>query len=311
MYRCFKDLFGGIDLISADSIKARLKNQALGNGRIFQEVVTAYVLERTIYRISISKYTDKFTLKGGIFLYALFDGNFARATTDIDLLAGAISNEIDTIKAIFEEIFSIQVDDAINYDLNSLEVQLITEFKEYHGVNVSVFAYLDRSRIPVSIDIGFGDIVHPDRVLTDFPVLLDMDVPKIYAYSLASVVAEKFEAIVSLGYANSRYKDFYDIYILLNNFDFNGRELCEAIKKTFLHRKTEFEDIVAFEESFAENLVRKTRWNAFAKKKRAMILVEFVDVLSSIKIFLQPVINVIVDDMKLDKQWDFEKKTWR
>ena len=114
-------------------------------------------------------------------------------------------------------------------------------------------------------------------------------------------LAEKFEAVVSLGYANSRYKDFYDIYILINNIDFDGKELCEAIKETFLHRQTGFEDIVAFEEGFAEDLVRKIRWNAFVKKKRAMILVEFVDALSSIKIFIQPVMDVIVGDMKLDQ----------
>ena len=99
----------------------------------------------------------------------------------------------------------------------------ITEFKEYHGVNISIMAYLDRTRIPVSIDIGFGDVVYPNRVKMEFPVLLDMNVPEIYAYSIASVIAEKFEAIVSLGDANSRYKDFYDLYILAARCDLCGR----------------------------------------------------------------------------------------
>ena len=298
-------------MISADSIKARLKNQALGSGHIFQEELTAYALERTIYRISISKYADKFTLKGGIFLYALFNGNFTRATTDIDLLAGSISNEIDTIKAVFEEIFSIQVDDAINYDFNSFEVQLITEFKEYHGVNVSVFAYLDRSRIPVSIDIGFGDIVYPDRVLMDFPVLLDMDVPKIYAYSLASVVAEKFEAIVSLGYANSRYKDFYDIYILSNKFDFDGEALCLAIRETFRHRETTLDDIAVFEAGFSEDKTRITRWRSFVKKKRAMIHVDFSEAIEGVRIFLSPIVEILRNDETFSGEWDPDERSWR
>ena len=118
------------------------------------------------------------------------------------------------MKKVFENIFSIECDDALRYDLDTLEVIYITEFKEYHGVNVSIVAHLDRTKVSVSIDIGFGDVVYPDRVKMEFPVLLDMEVPEIYAYSISSVISEKFEAIVSLGDANSRYKVFYDIYIL-------------------------------------------------------------------------------------------------
>lgn len=170
-------------MINAESVKAKLKNKALKRGHILQEELTAYGLERTIYRISISEYVDKFTLKGGIFLYALFDGNFTRATTDIDLLAQKTSNEVENMKKIFNEIFLIEVDDALRYDLNSLVVRSITEFKAYPGVNVSIAAYLDKTQIPISIDIGFGDTVYPKRILMEFPVLLEMEVPKIYAYS--------------------------------------------------------------------------------------------------------------------------------
>ena len=118
--------------------------------------------------------------------------------------------------------FEIQQDDALRFDLNSLEVINITEFKEYHGFNVSINAYLDRTRIPVSIDIGFGDVIYPDRIEMEFPVLLAMDAPKIYAYSVYSVIAETFEAFTSLGLAGSRYKDFYDICILANKFELDG-----------------------------------------------------------------------------------------
>ncbi len=138
------------------------------------------------------------------------------------------------------------MDDALRYDIDSLEVRSITELKAYHGVKVSIVAYLDRTRILISIDIGFGDIVYPERVLMDFPTVLDMEAPKIYAYSLNSVIAEKFEAIVSLGYANSRYKDFYDIYILCNNYDFDGNDLKIALEETFHNRQTGFNDIVVF-----------------------------------------------------------------
>ena len=148
-------------MINADSIKARLKNQAKEDGKTMQEELTTYGLERTIYRISVSKYADRFTLKGGILMYALFDGDFARATTDIDLLAQNISADIDEMKKVFEDIFSQTHDDALRYDINTLNVHTITEFKEYHGVNISIKAYLDKTKVPISIDIGFGDVVYP------------------------------------------------------------------------------------------------------------------------------------------------------
>ena len=218
-------------MINAMSVKDRLKKQAKESGKAFQEILIAYGLERSIYRLSVSEYVERFTLKGGIFLYALFEGEFARATKDIDLLAKNIPNNLDYMKKVFANIFSIDCDDALKYDLDTLDVMKITEFKEYHGVNVSIIAYLDRTKIPVSVDVGFGDVIYPHRIKMEFPVLLDMEEPNIYAYSIPSVISEKFEAIVSLGNANSRYKDFYDIYILANQYDLDGKELKEAIEK--------------------------------------------------------------------------------
>lgn len=183
-----------------------------------------------------------------------------RATTDIDLLAQCISNDIEEMKKVFKEIFSIKCDDALRFDLNTLDLIYITEFKEYHGVKVSILGHLDKTKVPISIDIGFGDIVYPERMKMDFPVLLDMDIPKVYAYSISSVVAEKFEAFVSLGLANSRYKDFYDIYVLSDRYNFDGKELTNAIKETFNHRGTSFDDIAAFEDGFADDKTRLMRW---------------------------------------------------
>lgn len=216
-------------MTNATSVKDRLKKQAIEDGKTVQDKLVTFGLERTIYRLSISEYAERFTLKGGIFLYALFEGEYARATMDIDLLAQRISNDVDEMKKIFHDIFSIECDDALRFDLNTLKVINITEFKEYHGVNVSIMGYLDRTRIPVSIDIGFGDVVYPERMKMEFPVLLDMEVPEIYAYSIYSVIAEKFEAFVSLGFANGRYKDFYDIYVLADRYDLNGMELKKAM----------------------------------------------------------------------------------
>ena len=123
-------------MISAISVKDRLKNRAIATGKTMQETLTAYGLERTVYRLSVSEYKERFTLKGGIFLYALFDGEFVRATRDIDLLAKNIPNNLQDMRNIFEKIFAIESDDALKFDPDTLDVKSITEFKEYHGVNV-------------------------------------------------------------------------------------------------------------------------------------------------------------------------------
>ena len=297
-------------MISAISVKDRLKNQAKEDGRTMQDELVTYGLERTIYRLSISEYAERFTLKGGIFLYALFDGNFARATMDIDLLAQHIPNDAEEMKSVFKNIFSIEYDDALRFDLDSLNVNDITEFKEYHGVNVSITAYLDRTKVPVSIDIGFGDIVYPERMKMNFPVLLDMEAPEVYAYSIYSVIAEKFEAFVSLGLANGRYKDFYDIYVLSENYDLDGEELRNAIKETFAHRGTSFDDIVAFELEFIEDTVRQNRWNSFIKKKKAMVKVDFAEVIEQSKRLLMPIVESINKNEDFRLKWSQNKKEW-
>ena len=297
-------------MISAISVKDRLKNQSVASGKTFQEVLTAYGLERTIFRLSVSDYVEQFTLKGGIFLYALFEGEFARATRDIDLLARHLSNNVEEMKKVFVNIFSIKCDDALRFDLDTLDVKGITEFKEYHGVNVSIMAYLDRTKVPISIDIGFGDIIYPDRIKMEFPVMLDMEVPEIYAYSIYSVIAEKFEAIVSLGDANSRYKDFYDIYILAERYDFDGTEFKEALKETFEHRGTGFDDIYAFTDNFITSEIHQNRWKAFLKKKKALMNAELVDVVNLLRKLLLPIVDVITDDKEFVAKWNHESRSW-
>ena len=295
---------------NAESVKARLKNIAKETGRTMQDVLIAYGLERTIMRLTKSNHVENFTLKGGIFLYALMDGDFARATTDIDLLAQGISNDIDKMKEVFCDVFSLKLEDPLRYDLDSLSVKSITEFKDYHGVNVTIDAYLDRTKIQVSIDVGFGDIIYPKRVVMDFPVILSEENPRVYAYSLSSSIAEKFEAIVSLGYDNSRFKDFYDIYILSGKYDMDGSELMEACKETFGHRHTSFDDIAVFEDDYASDPVRQSRWKSFAKKKKVQIDVTLKETVEQIKAFVEPMVDAINCNEKFMKTWKHDSKSW-
>ncbi len=292
------------------SVKARLKNKSIKTGKTMQELLTLYGLERTIYRLSISQYKENFTLKGGIFLYAIFEGDYARATTDIDLRGEKISNDIEDIKNVFSNIFSIETDDPLRFDIDTLAVKTITEFKKYSGVNISISAYLDRTKISISIDIGFGDVIIPDKVELDFPVVLGDERPQVYAYSLSSSIAEKFEAIVSLAYDNTRFKDFYDIYVLLSTKDFNGNEMADAIKETFSYRKTSLNEVVAFEQGFSSDPLRQSRWNAFVKKKRALIPVSLEDTIEGIKSFISPIIEAIKENRIFNLKWSHTRKEW-
>ena len=297
-------------MTNAISVKERLKKQAIEDGKTMQDKLVTYGLERTIYRLSVSKYAEKFTLKGGIFLYALFHGEYTRATTDIDLLAQRIPNDAEELTNVFNDIFSIECNDALRFDLNTLEVIDITELKEYHGVNVSIMGYLDRTKVPVSIDIGFGDVVYPERMKMEFPVLLDKEVPEIYAYSIYSVIAEKFEAFVSLGLANGRYKDFYDIYVLADSYNLDGMELMKAIVETFTHRETSFDDIAAFDDDFTKDETRQGRWRAFIKKKKALVKVEFEEIMRLLKELLLPIVDSIHNDNSFEQTWNKETKSW-
>lgn len=297
-------------MTNATSVKTRLNNLSKQEGKTLQDNLTSYGMERSIYRLSISKYSERFILKGGIFLYAAFEREYPRATTDIDLLGHKVQNNLEEIEEIFREVFAISTDDALTYDMNTMVVKTITEFKKYHGVNVSITAHLDRTRIPVSIDIGFGDVVYPDCVEMEFPVLLNMDAPKIYAYSIYSVIAEKFEAIVSLGLANSRYKDFYDIYQIAKKFDLDGKELKVATIETFENRGTGFDDIVAFEPGFAEDNTRIQRWKGFIKKKKAIDKVELSPVVSLIKDLLEPIVASIREDTEYESIWKAKSAHW-
>lgn len=292
--------------MNADSVKARLKSFAIKSGCTFQEALTYYGLERAIYRISISEYAEHFVLKGGIFLYAIFGRNYERATTDVDFLARRISNSSEEMKAIFQKIFSQDVDDALVFDIDAITVENITELKEYHGLHVSFVGYLDRTKIPIGIDIGFGDVIYPDAVKMDFPVILDMEAPRVNAYSLETLIAEKLEAIIHNGYLNSRYKDFYDIYVLSTNYEFSYEGLRNAVIQTFENRKTQMTmDVAAFSEEFLNDPMHQTRWKSFLKKKKALIQISMSDAMDRIKAFVCP----LLEGMEKTK-WNPKKGVW-
>jgi len=294
--------------MNIDSVKAKLKKFAAGSGCTFQEALVYYGLERTIYRISISKYAEHFVLKGGIFLYAIFGRNYARTTTDIDFLARKISNSRKEMETVFREIFALDAGDALVFDSDTIEVQDITKFKEYHGLHVSAVGRLGRTRIPVGIDIGYGDIIYPDSVKMDFPVIIANEPPRVNAYSLESSIAEKLEAIVRNGYMNSRYKDFYDIYVLTGKYSFELENMKRAVTETFKNRGTEMTmDTAAFGERFLQDQLHRTRWSAFLRKKKAIVKISIEDAILGVKTFAKPIFEL---EDNIIGRWNPEIRKW-
>lgn len=251
-------------------------------------VLVRYFQERLLYRVSQSEFKENFYLKGGALLYA-FNQEKARPTKDIDFLGAHISNDRDYIKAVFTKIAEVPCDvDGVSYDVDTIEVIDITQEKKYHGARLTMLAHLDTVLQQISMDIGFGDIVTPGPQDLSYPLLLE-NLPgvNLLAYSLETVVAEKFEAMISLSVNNSRMKDFYDLYKILNDGNWDSEVLGEAVRNTFANRKTLYiENHPLFDDEFYSDTNRIARWNGFLKSIKSKEQIPFAETGKSIKAFL-------------------------
>lgn len=220
------------------SVRSRLQTKAKETNRPFAEILQYYGMERFLFRLGKSAYSRHFILKGAL-MFTAWNIPQRRTTLDIDLLA-RFDNQISSIEQVIKDVCKITVvSDGLVFDPETVRGQRIKEDADYEGVRVKFVGFLERSRIPMQIDIGFGDIVYPRPRIFDYPVILDLPKPHLKGYPLESVVSEKFETMVKLGLLNSRMKDFYDIWLMMLRFDFDGLNLTEALKRTFEHRKTE------------------------------------------------------------------------
>ena len=275
----------------AKSIKAKLQNISRKDKVAFQTLITRYLYERLLYRLSVSDYKEHFYLKGGALLFAI-EQHYPRPTLDIDFLGIKIKNDLANLKNIFTEICSITCeDDGVNFDIESINTIHIAEEKNYKGVRVSVAVKLDSIRQIMKMDIGFGDVIIPKGKMMEYPCFLE-ELPEvtILTYSLESVVAEKFHAMIELSESNSRYKDFYDIYQLLSCHSLDFETLSEAIVSTFRNRNTEFkENHVIFTDMFVNDSFRVTHWNNFISKIKYPDKLEFGTVMTLITTELKPI----------------------
>jgi predicted nucleotidyltransferase component of viral defense system len=275
---------------SSISIKAVLLNLSQKENVPFQQIITRYLHERLLFRVSLSDYKSSFVLKGGNLMYAI-EGLHTRPTMDIDMLAKNIDNDKENIKYIFREICEIKHgNDCVIFNSNSIVASDIAEEKKYSGVRLLIGSRFDSIRQTVQIDIAFGDVITPHAINLSYPVLLsELESPTLLAYSPETVIAEKFEAMIQLGELNSRMKDFYDVYILLKNNRVDDAILKEAVANTFERRNTFLKkNPYIFSEEFEQNEQRQTVWNFFLKKIKAEIL-DFTEVMQTITAKLQPI----------------------
>lgn len=271
------------------SIRMRLLNLAKEEQQEYMKVLVRYLHERLLFRISASPYKSNFLLKGSSLLFAL-DGFKSRPTIDIDLLGERISNDIENLREVFQKVCSIECEeDGVIFDTNSLELEPIAVEKRYPGSCIKVIAHLDTIVQQISVDIGFGDVVTPYPLSLDYPLLLpDVPAVELYAYSLETLIAEKFHAMVDRDESNSRMKDFFDVYQLFTNHDIDRELLSESIVSTFKNRNTPYrENLSLFSDEFASDTTRNVLWKAFLKKIRWKEQIDFSVVMICIRENLQ------------------------
>jgi predicted nucleotidyltransferase component of viral defense system len=251
---------------TAASIRTRLLSLAQSNGEDYQRVLGRYAIERFLYRLGRSPYRDKFALKGAT-LFTLWTGQTHRPTKDLDLL-GQGSSAIGEVEQTIWAICEIQEKDGLVFDSASVEGTKIKEDDEYDGVRIKLLAELAGARIPMQIDIGFGDAVYPEPELASFPVLLPMEPPLIRAYPREASIAEKFQAMILLDIRNSRMKDFYDIWFIANTWTFDMASLRKAILASFERRGSTTPTGVPFAltDDFLNDPQKTRQWSAFVNR---------------------------------------------
>lgn len=288
---------------NAVSIRQRLLNHSKANKKPFNEILQYYAMERFLYRLSLSQHKNKFILKGALML-RLWDASESRPTMDIDML-GRTNNETENILQQIREMLSVEVDeDGVCFDAATLQAEQIKEDADYQGVRVLFKGNLDTAKIHMQIDVGFGDVVYPLPKKSAMPTILNLPAPELLVYSKETVIAEKFEAMVKLGSINSRMKDFYDIWMLSRQFEFDGKHLAEAIRLTFDNRNTSLPvEIEAFSDEFINS--KQIQWTAFARRlNQEHVPVQFQDIIKEIRVFLYPLVSALFNQIPAPKKWN-------
>ncbi len=292
------------------SIRDRLLNKARSEKLDYNLLLTRYALERMLYRLSVSEQRERFLLKGALLFDLWFDVPH-RPTHDADFL-GFGSAEIPHVEALFRDICRIEVEDGIVFLPDSVKAAEIRKEANYAGVRVTLMGLLDRARCPVQVDIGFGDAVVPGPDEAQYPVILsEMPAPQLRVYPRYTVVAEKLEALTSLGMLNSRMKDYFDLWVLARYTDFNGAVLSRAVAATFDRRRTAIpnEVPIGLSDEFITDTQKEKQWQAFLRKN-AIDAMSLAMVIADLRKFLLPVLATVAAKGSLKVNWR-AGETWQ
>ncbi len=287
----------------AASVRARLLNLARRRGDEFQLVLSEFAIERLLFRLGESAHGERFVLKGAM-LFKLWSAGRHRATWDLDLLGRGASAVADVI-AVVRDLCTARAEDGIVFDAASIAGEEIRAADEYAGVRVRLEARLGDARIPVQVDVGFGDAVEPAPMRQTYPTLLDHAPPRILAYPREAVVAEKVEAMLTLGVTNSRMKDFYDVHALALTFPFAGPALASAIRTTFERRGTPLpvDEPLVLGRAFLRAPERQVQWRAFLRRGRLPGPTEATALAEMLLAFLGPVLAACAHGDTFGQAW--------
>ena len=287
----------------AASVRARLTEKAKQTGGNVENLMVRYASERFLYRLSLSEHKDKFLLKGAA-LFSLWFNEPHRPTRDLDFL-GFGSSGISALEAIIREVCAVDANDGLQFVGDSVAGERIREEEAYQGVRVEFRAMLGNARIPLRVDVGFGDAVTPKAEEVEFPTILDLPAPKIGVYPKETVVAEKFEAMVRFGMLNSRMKDFWDLRVMVSEFDFEGTVLQRALEATFKNRRTTFPEStpVALTSAFAQSDQVLRLWSGFISRNDLTRFTDLAEVITNLNKFFMPIIGAVNGNTVFGKRW--------
>jgi hypothetical protein len=277
--------------MSADrsaSVLARLLNRSRSTGENYNLLLSRFAIERLLYRLSVSPHAGSFVLKGAL-LFTLWYDTPHRPTKDADLL-GFGADDADTLRATFTTVCTIDADDGVRFDAESMRIAPIREDNVYGGLRLTLTAFVGSARLPVQVDIGFGDAITPAPEVVTYPTLLDdLGVPTLRAYPVYTVIAEKFHAMVVLGIANSRMKDFFDLHVITKGTALQRDTLVRALEATFERRGTPLPttEPIALTAAFAADPSKMQQWRAFLSKSK-LAPTELADVIADLQAFLAP-----------------------
>ena len=288
------------------SVHQRLLNLAHDRGDNFNRVLQRYTAERFLYRLSASNFVDRFTLKGAA-LYRVWSAQELRPTSDVDFLAVGHEDRLE-IRAAMEAICSTPCpEDGVAFDPTTIQVRDIRQDQDYGGMRVRVLGTLGQAHLHLQVDVGFGDVITPEREEQDYPTLLELPVPRLWTYPRETLVAEKFEAMVSLGVTNTRVKDLWDVSCVARLFPFDGETLRTAIDETFRRRRTKLVDTrpLALLPRYYEDTVRGERWQTLQRQMGTGVdgPARLVDAGEELRRFLGPVCDSLIEDSPFTPTW--------